>query len=364
MNTDSKSPEIGAGLLAGLKFILHSAAYQTLGSRRVMRRSDDDQIFMSTDALSKVNPKKLWLLVGSRLSSLKARSVKIPPVSRLEKDTRARYNLVPDSKSTSVRNFVTAMNNTLDTCPPPPYSTEAFNHTVEALLPVAKSKAVNQRSNISPGLDMIVADMIKHAPPSFIKGVCIFVAVMKFFGGSPRELLLGIFSFIPKSEDRWRGIRRASILAKLIETLVTHPLFPAIGPSGSLTCKEQFAGRRALGSDLAALSLSILISLCDHPLFVVFTDAVSAYDRVWKQALYAKLARQHHSLAEVKQLAMLYEWMESVIKNGNEISDVISSIIGIAQGGAKSAELFCAFMADLPEDIRDFIPVFDNGFHP
>ena len=107
LNTDSKSPEIGAGLLAGLKFILHSAAYQTLGSRRVMRRSDDDQIFMSTDALSKVDPKKLWLLVENRLSSLKARSVKIPPVSRLEKETRARYNLVPDSKSTSVRNFVT-----------------------------------------------------------------------------------------------------------------------------------------------------------------------------------------------------------------------------------------------------------------
>ena len=143
--------------------------------------------------------------------------------------------------------------------------------------------------------------------------------------------------------------------------VVTHPLFPAIGPSGSLTCKEQFAGRRALGSDLAALSLSILISLCDHPLFVVFTDAVSAYDRVWKQALYAKLARQHHSLAEVKQLAMLYEWMESVIKNGNEISDVISSIIGIAQGGAKSAELFCAFMADLPEDIRASCPACDFG---
>ena len=95
--------------------------------------------------------------------------------------------------------------------------------------------------------------------------------------------------------------------------------------------------------DLAALSLSILITLCNRPLFVVFTDAVSAYDRVWKQALYAKLARRHHSLAEVKQLAMLDEWMESVIKNGNEVS----SIIGIAQGGAKSAELFCAFMADL-----------------
>ena len=164
---------------------------------------------------------------------------------------------------------------------------------------------------------------------------------------------MGILSFIPKAKRRWRNLRRASVIAKFIEVLSTHHLFPAVGPSGPLTCTEQFAGRRGLSSDLAALTLSIVTSAVGMiPVYLVFTDAVGAYDKVWREALFAKLAVQHPHLIDVRMAAELYSRMESFIVHKGHTSQVITSTVGIPQGGTRSAENFCCFMADLPEFLR------------
>ena len=84
---------------------------------------------------------------------------------------------------------------------------------------------------------------------------------------------------------------------------------------------------------------SVLVSASSEPLFVVFTDAIGAYDHVWSEALFAKLATQHPDLADVKVAAELYTTMESYIIQGDK-SEVINAILGIPQGGTRSAKFF------------------------
>ena len=198
-------------------------------------------------------------------------------------------------------------------------------------------------------------EQVKSAPKDFFVALAVLIADMKLTAAIPLKMLLGILSFIPKSGKRWRGIRRGSILAKIVERVMAHPLFPCFGPPGKLVCNEQFAGIRGLSSDLAALSLSIMISVnepTEQPLFLLFTDFDGAYDSVWREALFAKLAANHPDLLQVKQIVALYEKMQSVLKEGGYTSELIESLLGVPQGGPNSGHLFTAFISDLPHELR------------
>ena len=58
---------------------------------------------------------------------------------------------------------------------------------------------------------------------------------------------------------------------------------------------------------------------------------LGAYDNVWREALFAKLAAKHPDLLQVKQIVALYEKMHSIIGKGH---------------------LFTFFISDLPDDLR------------
>ena len=130
-------------------------------------------------------------------------------------------------------------------------------------------------------------------------------------------------------------------------------MFPAFGAPGKLVYKEQFAGIRGLSSDLAALCLAIIISCpAKAPSFILFTDVDGAYDNVWREALFAKLAARHPNFLQVQQIAALYDKMQSFIKDNDYLSELIDSLLGLAQGSPNSGHLFTFFMSDLPDELK------------
>lgn len=352
-STTPIGPPVLTILLEGARYILESAAYRTLSKR--IRYDDKPNPTLSTETLSRKTPNELWRLVKNRLYVTQQRYEKKPPYQELEAQTRNNFSRIPFSRDRKVTAWVIKTNTQIAQCELPVLTDSTHLHAVNEAQETVQQVVKQLRRGITPGLDMIVSEQIKEAPDDFLEVLAILAADMRLTAGAPLKMLLGILSYIPKSGGRWRGIRRGDIIAKIIERASAHPLYPVSGPPGNLTCDEQFAGIRGLGSDLAALSLSIIITECtkhNDPLFVLFTDVDGAYDNVWREALFAKLAKMHPNILDVRLITALYDKMESIIKDKNYESSLIESLVGLAQGGPNSGHLFTTFMSDLPEDLR------------
>ena len=149
------------------------------------------------------------------------------------------------------------------------------------------------------------------------------------------------------------------ILGKIVERLGGDDIFPSAKDQHSdAICQEQFAGTKRHSAEMAAMILELILQeRKDKPTYLLFTDVAAAYDNQWREAfkLWFKLLQQY-SLQQVKQIAALYNKMRSFIKAGNELSNVIDCMKGLGQGSPNSGNLFCAYIADLPEVLRGEIP--------
>ena len=195
---------------------------------------------------------------------------------------------------------------------------------------------------------------------------------------TPLSMLLGLQNYIPKkpqpvpqaevkrqaepyqttppqlvvAKRRFRGLRRSSIVGKLIEKLITDPVLPINGHT-PLICRENFAGVKGIGADMATWLLSRLIEARGNlPLLLLCTDVDGAYDNVWRDALWAKLASKHDNAYDVKLLKTLYRRMLSRIQDGDYLSEIIDATIGLPQGGPNSGKLFSIFLSDLPDELK------------
>ena len=147
-----------------------------------------------------------------------------------------------------------------------------------------------------------------------------------------------------------------SILGKLLEKLLSDPVLPVEG-SSPLICRENFAGIKGLSSDMATWLLSLFIEIRGAlPLYLLCSDVDGAYDNVWRDALWAKLAARHGNVYDVKLLMTLYRKMLSRIQDGDYLSEVIDASIGLPQGGPNSGKLFSIFLSDLPDDLKKLSP--------
>ena len=235
---------------------------------------------------------------------------------------------------------------------------KADGKIVDRLLPLCRSLCKATKSGKAAGLDRVPAELIKFAPESFVLALTIFTADCLSIAYFPNAVTDGALSFIPKpKKDAWRGIRVSSILGKIVERLVGDDIFPSAKDQHSdAICQEQFAGTKRHSAEMAAMILELILQeRKDKPTYLLFTDVAAAYDNQWREALWFKLLQQY-SLQQVKQIAALYNKMRSFIKAGNELSNVIDCMKGLGQGSPNSGNLFCAYIADLPEVLRGEIP--------
>ena len=238
--------------------------------------------------------------------------------------------------------------------------------TINDLASLSKPLCDKLKSKVAVGFDAIPNIFIKVSPDCFKIALATFTVDCKHFCITPLHMLLGLQSYIPKKAKlvsstnsmgvtttskipRWRGLRRASNLGKLLEKLFAHPLLPLDDTRCALICNENLAGIKGLSSDMAAWVFAILMQVRGNlPWFSVLSDVDGAYDNVWRDALWAKLAAKHDNIYHVKVLSVMYRRMQSQIQMGDYTSEIIEASLGLAQGGSNSGKLFAAFLSDLP----------------
>ena len=90
-----------------------------------------------------------------------------------------------------------------------------------------------------------------------------------------------------------------------------------------------------------------------RPLYVTIADVKGAYDNVWMDALWAKLADDPQiTLVETKRVRALYEHLAARIDEKDFKGPVVPLGQGVPQGGPHSGNLFCYFGSDLPEILK------------
>jgi hypothetical protein len=113
------------------------------------------------------------------------------------------------------------------------------------------------------------------------------------------------------------------------------------------------SGKKGISAETATALLSLIIE-CNSALelYILFADVKAAYDNLWKEAVWAKLADAHPALIDSKRVAALYEHFRSYIDEPDFRSQVVESVIGVPQGGPRSGDVFCFFTSDLPEELK------------
>ena len=124
-------------------------------------------------------------------------------------------------------------------------SVDALLRQAESLTPVAVHLRDKMRWNVRGGLDEIPPDMVKRAPILFFSALAFIAVVGSHARKHPLWLALALAKWVPKAVAKWRGIRLGSLLAKPLEQLVTHPVFPVVGASSELIGAEHIYGRKA-----------------------------------------------------------------------------------------------------------------------
>ena len=105
---------------------------------------------------------------------------------------------------------------------------------------------------------------------------------------------------------------------------------------------------------MTAAILGILIDAhTDRPLHILIADVKEAYDNVWRDALWAKLATAHDNSTEVNRARALYLHMDAQIVENDFASDTVELKQGIPQGGPRSGKLFAFNNSDLPPALRE-----------
>ena len=360
--------DIATIMYEGLIYILNQTAFTTLGTTTVFARSSHID-YTDPAALSRESATDMWALIKKRLKSRSDQSQVAPPLDELERKERCAFSRQPFTTDRAVQKFVTRKLQQIDQARAPRRTQDERQTNIDNLTGLAILQCDKLDSKVAEGFDAIPNIFIKASPHCFKKAISTFVEDCKYFCISPLHMLLGLQSYIPKkativtSTDalgvttsikipRWRGLRRASNLGKLLEKLFAHPILPLDKSRCTLICRENLAGAKGLSSEMAAWVIGILIQIRGKlPGYYVITDVEGAYDNVWRDALWAKLAAKHGNVYHVKMLSVMYRKMQSRIRMGDYTSEIIEAMLGLAQGGSNSGKLFAAFLSDLPDDL-------------
>ena len=345
-------------LFAGLKLIVYSASFQTLPTKRKKERAINEGA-MQIKFASGRSRQELWEVVSRRLKS-KTRPRTTSPDSLVELETKLREQgaKTPSSSCRSTRKWVRRTMAELDADFPTMEAKVAssFHHLVETYYQILIAEVKHLRWKTAGGLDNISATQIKRAPLSFLRALALFAARCAWFKCFPRWFRLARAKFIPKPEEgKFRGLRLESLLTKLVEKCILHPFFPTFGPDSNIIAPEHFADKKRLSAEMTAGILAIILDSAmktRRPLYILIADAKEAYDMVWREALWAKLAKAHPRVEEVKRARAMYEHMDAQIVEEGFASSIVSQAQGIPQGGPGSGKLFAFSNSDLPEQLK------------
>ena len=179
---------------------------------------------------------------------------------------------------------------------------------------------------------------------------------MLMHGNVPKKFGLGIIIPVEKGatldsskSDNYRGITLSSNLSKLFEMCLLE-----LYGSYLLTSDLQFGFKKGLGCSHALLAVrSVVDYFTNHGSSVNLCalDMSKAFDKVNHYALFSKLMDRSVPREFLCILIGWYSMSAAYVRWDNVLSDMISLVCGVRQGGVLSPVLFAVYVNDIIEKL-------------
>jgi hypothetical protein len=153
----------------------------------------------------------------------------------------------------------------------------------------------------------------------------------------------------------YRGIALLSCMSKLFANMLEFRLTSFQWETGAI-CDEQYgftANRRTLDPIFILDTLIDSARANGSQLYVAFIDFEKAYDFVFQEGLFYKMLRANMVGPVYRIIHSMYESVSSIVRQGQEVSNVIYQHVGLRQGCILSPCLFSLFISDLPKFLAD-----------
>ena len=217
------------------------------------------------------------------------------------------------------------------------------------------TKALNNlKIGKAPGIDDIPNEFLKYGGDIMIKSLSDLFTCISDFEMIPDDWCKGIIKPLHKSGsiydlDNYRGITLTSnvnkVFSKILETLILDFL-----ESNNILGETQGAFRKDRRIEDQIFSLQGIASLYKSsrkPLYLAFLDLSKAFDRVWRDGLFALLWENGIKGKCWRLLRKMYEKVENKVIFGDFESDWFDQEFGLKQGCVLSPTLFSILMTDL-----------------
>ena len=204
-------------------------------------------------------------------------------------------------------------------------------------------------------LDGVLNEVIKRSPVKMIQLIKRFFNHILLQSIYPDNWRSNVLSPIHKKGDlmdagNYRGIAIGSNLSKLLLCILNNRLYDFCKKNNILP-NNQIGYQKGCRTTDHILVLKTIIDkyICRNSnLYVCFVDFKSAFDTVWRNALFYKLIKHGVGGNFLKLLQNMYNSVSYRVKVNGGITDKIESTIGVKQGCVMSPLLFNIFLADLP----------------
>ena len=220
---------------------------------------------------------------------------------------------------------------------------------------VTELKYAFKKTNISRvvGDDGLSSYMLLNINKEFFESVVLsFFQFIFTYSVIPANLnnthIIPIIKDKTKSQNVITNLRPISIsntLSQIFERIVKIKV-----PQLSVTHMNQFGYKFKTSCSHALFAFKELAIKCIEDkklLFAAKLDAVKAFDRLWRDALFLKVKKKVNYLSIVILIKIYYDTLQAKVKINNTFSKSIKLQRCVKQGGVLSGDLFNCFIDDL-----------------
>ena len=203
------------------------------------------------------------------------------------------------------------------------------------------------------GDDGLSSYMLLNINQAFLNSSILYLFQFIFkYGVIPKDFnnvhIIPIVKDRNKSNNDLSNLRPISIsntLAQIFERIIKNKI-----PQLSNTHQNQFGYKNKTSCTHALFAFKELAVKCmdkKQHLFALSLDAVKAFDRLWRDALFFKVKIKVNRLNVVILLKLYYDKLQARVKINNVLSDLFQLMRGVKEGGVLSGDLFNCFIDDL-----------------
>ena len=217
------------------------------------------------------------------------------------------------------------------------------------------------KNNKSSANDRIINEYIKNSTNVMIPIYVSYFNLIFDTGHIPDAWLEGIVRPIykrtgsPDEPENYRPITILSCFGKLFTAIINQRLHTFLESNGIL--EENQAGFRSGYSTTDHIftlhALTEILKSRNKKLFCAYIDFQKAFDSVWRIGLWMKLLGNSINGKCFKIIYNLYQNIKSCIKYSGKQSSFFLSHRGVRQGENLSPVLFCLFLNDLEDYLRN-----------